>query len=90
MGRRSYRFMEEYDGPIGFGMDRKLDEATVTCYLQMFSDDTLLGHLCRRMSDQDLEALFNHLGNLLRKYLSEEEYHRLFLKDETTDSPGTG
>ena len=88
MGRRSYRFAEEYDGLLGFGMDRRMDEATVACYLQMFSDDTLLRHLCRRMSNEDLESLFNHLGDLLRKYLSEEEYHRFFLMDEPADAPG--
>ncbi len=81
MAGHSHRFVEEYDGLIGFGLDRRTDEATVTYYLQKISDDALMANLRRRMSDEDLEDLFNLLGNLLRKYLSEEEYHSLFLKD---------
>lgn len=81
MAGHSHRFVEEYDGLIGFGLDRQTDEATLTYYLQKISDDALMAHLRRRMSDEELEDLFNLLGNLLRKYLSEEEYHTLFLKD---------
>jgi hypothetical protein len=35
-----------------------------------------------RMSDDDLKALFDMLGGLLKKCLSEKEYHRVFLKEE--------
>jgi len=35
-----------------------------------------------RMSEEELEALFNTLGSLLKKYLAEEEYHEHFLKEE--------
>lgn len=82
MGRYSHEFVENYDGLIGFGMSREEDESTVICYLQMLSDDKLLGLLRGRLSDEDLENLFDFVGNLLKKYLSEDEYHTYFLKDE--------
>ncbi len=82
MARHTHRFVEEYEGLVGFGLDRETDEYTVTCYLQMFSDDKLMEVLRPRMSHEDLAAVFTFLGDLLKKYLSEEEYHSYFLKDE--------
>lgn len=81
MPRYSHQFIEEYKDLIGFGFDRAVNENTVTCYLQMFSDDSHMALIRERMSDDDLESLFNLLGRFLKTYLSEEEYHRIFLKD---------
>jgi len=82
MKKHSHRFVEEYEGLPGFGMDRKSDEATITWYLQKFSDDAFMALIRERMSDEDLEGLFDLLGRLLKKHLTEEEYHRVFLKDD--------
>jgi hypothetical protein len=82
MGKHSHRFVEEYEGLPGFGMDRKSDEATLTWYVQKFADDTHMALIRERMSEEDLAGLFDLLGGLLKKYLSEEEYHRVFLKDD--------
>ena len=81
MSDHSHRFVEEYDGLVGFGLDREANEHTLTYYIQKFSDDELVSLIRKRMSDEDLETLFNTLAVLLRKYLSDEEYHRVFLKD---------
>ena len=81
MSKHSHRFVEEYEGPVGFGFDRKTDEQTLIYYLQKFSDDELANTIIARMSDPDMEELFNLLGRLLKQYLTEEEYHTLFLKD---------
>jgi len=81
MGRHSHKFVEDYGGLAGFGMDRGTDEATLTWYLQKFSDDSHMALIRKRMSDEDMLALFNFLGRLLKKYLTEEEYHRVFLKN---------
>jgi hypothetical protein len=82
MGRHSHQFVEEYEGLAGFGLDRESDEATITWYLQKFSDDEHMALIRRRMSEEDLVGLFDFLGGLLKKYLTEEEYHRVFLKDD--------
>jgi hypothetical protein len=82
MTKHSHRFVEDYDGLVGFGLDRKANEATLTWYIQKFSDDQHMALMRDRMSDEDMETLFNLLGRLLKTYLSEEEYHLIFLKDE--------
>jgi len=82
MSKHQYRFVEEYDGLVGFGLDRKTDEYTITYYLQKFAEDRHMQLIRERLSDEDMEALFNQLTRLLKRYLSEEEYHLFFLKDD--------
>ena len=81
MTAHSHRFVDTYDGMVGYGFNRETDEHTVIYYLQKFSDDTLMQHLIGRLSDADLTAVFELISRLLREHLSEPEYHRLFLKD---------
>lgn len=83
MVKHSHRFVEEYQGPVAFGLERKVDEDTLTWYLQKFSEDAHMALIRERMSDSDMAALFDLLGGLLKRYLSETEYHRVFLKDES-------
>jgi len=78
----SHTFVETYDGLMGFGADRKTDESTAICYLQKFCDDTLMEHLMPRLSDDELSEVFDMITRLLKKHLTNEEYHRLFLKDD--------
>jgi hypothetical protein len=82
MQKHSHKFVEEYDGLVGFGLSREVDEHTLTYYLQKFSDDQLMALIRGRISDEDMEEVFNLLGRLLKEYLNDEEYHRYFLKDE--------
>ena len=82
MAKHSHRFVEEYDGLVGFGFSRDVDENTLTYYLQKFSDDQFMETIRGRMSDTDMEALFDMLTRLMKQYLTEEEYHRHFLKDK--------
>ena len=81
MADHSHRFIDEFEGFVGFGLNRESDRDTVIYYLQKFSDDQLMALLRDRMTDEDRQALFDLLSGLLRKHLSEPEYHRYFLKD---------
>ncbi|MCP4665593.1 MAG: cytoplasmic protein [Deltaproteobacteria bacterium] len=81
MANHSHRFVEEYDGLVGYGLDRETNENTLIYYLQKFSDDQFMETIKGRMSDSDMEALFDMLTRLLKQYLKNEEYHRCFLKD---------
>ena len=81
MVKHSHSFVETYDGVVGYGLDRETDENTVQVYLQKFSDDDLMKTVLKRMSDDDLTELFDTVSKILGKYLTEPEYHRLFLKD---------
>ena len=68
-------------GLVGFGLDRKTNEDTLIYYLQKFSDDEHMALIRERLSDSDMEALFDLLTGLLKCHLSEKEYHRVFLKE---------
>lgn len=81
MALHSHTFVENYDGLVGFGLDRQTDENTIIYYLQKFSDDDVMQVMKSRLRDNELAALFDMLSDLLRKYLNEDEYHRLFLKE---------
>lgn len=81
MAKHSHRFIETYNGFIGFGLDRETDENALVYYLQKISDDTLARTLIQRMTDEERQAVFDMLSRLLKDHLSDNEYHQLFLKD---------
>lgn len=81
MKKHTHQFVETYQDLLGFGLNRETDENTVICYLQKFSDDALMKHMIKVMSDEDLNEIFELISRMLKKHLSEPEYHRLFLKD---------
>jgi len=83
MKKHSHDFVETYDGFVGFGFNRETDENTVIYYLQKFSDDGVIKKIVKEMTDRELEDVFTTLSRLLKSYLTEDEYHRLFLKDES-------
>jgi hypothetical protein len=82
MPLHAHNFVDEYSGFVGFGFNRETDENTIIYYLQKFSDDALMEAIVKRLSDDDLAAIFNLLTSLLKKHLTETEYHKLFLKDK--------
>jgi hypothetical protein len=82
MNRHHHRFVETYEGLIGFGLDRETDEKTIVCYLQKFSDDAVMTAIIKRLDDAELSEIFDLVNRLLRRHFVEDEYHRLFLKDE--------
>ncbi|MCX5811813.1 MAG: cytoplasmic protein [Proteobacteria bacterium] len=82
MTKHSHSFVETFEGFAGYGLDRQSDENTVQLYLQKFSDDDLMKTILKRMTDDDLTDVFEITGKMLKKYLTEPEYHQLFLKDE--------
>ena len=82
MAVHSHQFVETYQGLVGFGLDRENDQNTIVFYLQKFSDDALLKTLVKRLSDDELNEIFSLITRLLKRHLTESEYHRLFLKDD--------
>lgn len=82
MARHSHCFVETFNGLVGYGLDRQTDEDTVQIYLQKFSDDHLMKTILKRMSDDDLTEIFEVTSKMLKKYLTEPEYHQLFLKEK--------
>lgn len=79
--QHSHCFVEEYDGLVGFGLDRETDEHTLTYYLQKFSDDELMALIRHRLTDEEMEELFNLITRLMKQHFTEAEYHKYFLKE---------
>ena len=82
MKKHSHNHVETYDGLVGLGLDRETDENTIIYYLQKFSDDTLIKELVKRLTPEEIEEIFSLLTRLLKKHLTDSEYHRLFLKND--------
>ena len=82
MIKHSHDFVETYKNLVGFGHNRETDENTVVYCLQKFSDDSLMEVLKQKMTDQELEEIFELISKILKKHLTEEEYHRYYLKED--------
>jgi hypothetical protein len=80
--KHRHTFVDTYDGMVAFGFSRETDEKSLIYYLQKFSDDDLMNLLVPRMSDEEINTLFELIGSTMRKHMVEEEYHQYFLKDE--------
>ena len=85
MEKHSHNFVDTYDGLVAFGMDRTTDENTITYCLQKFSDDRVMELMRERLTDAEMEEIFNLITRLLKTHLSEEEYHECYLKDGGKD-----
>jgi hypothetical protein len=81
MVKHTHAFVEAYAGLVGFGLDRKTDEASFVVYLQKFSDDALMNIIKERLTDEEINRTVDFIFSLMKQHLTEDEYHRLFLKD---------
>jgi len=81
MSLHSHHFVEDYNGFVGFGFNRETDEKTIIYYLQKFSDDEMIKTLAPKMSDEELNEVFDMITRLLKTHLTEPQYHALFLKE---------
>lgn len=81
MKKDTHEFVQNYKGLGAFGMDRKTDEETVMFYLQKFSEDRFMAALLPRLSDRELEEIYLTINHHLKRHITEDEYHELFLKD---------
>lgn len=83
MGKHKHEFVNTYDeGSIVFGMSREMDEKSSIAFLQKFTDDDLMELLVKRLSDSEINEVLDLVTRVLKKHLSEEEYHQYFLKEE--------
>ncbi|MCK5244680.1 MAG: cytoplasmic protein [Desulfobacterales bacterium] len=81
MVKHRHDFVNRCD-EIVFGLDRETDEKSLIAYFQKFSDDELMALLVKRLSDDEITEMVDFLLGILKRHLKEEEYHRLFLKEE--------
>jgi TorA maturation chaperone TorD len=81
MAGHRHTFVDKYDGMVAFGFSREVDEQSLMIYLQKFSDDDVVKALVPRLSDDEITQLFELMSQLMRNHLTDDEYHKLFLKD---------
>ena len=68
-------------GEICFGFDRQTDEKSLQIFLKLFASDRLLKTLIPRLKNKEIDNIVTDLSTLMRKHLTESEYHELFLDD---------
>ena len=66
---------------IAFGFDRATDERSFGLFIERFADRKLMETLLPRLQDEDIQATVDFLTGIMRKHLSEKEYHSLFLAE---------
>jgi hypothetical protein len=66
---------------ICFGLNRATDEESLALFVKKVGEDRLLDTLIPRLDDEEITAVFELFSSLMRKHLSEQEYHQLFLDD---------
>ena len=71
---------------ICFGLDEVLDRSSFDAFLRLAGNKKLTETLAKRMSREEMYDFVNTFTELLKKHLSENEYHRLFLGSENNHS----
>jgi len=66
---------------ICFGLDKNLDQTSLSIFLQLGGDKNFAELFSSRLSSEDIINYVDDFTRLLKKYLSEDEYHRIFLQD---------
>lgn len=83
MKKFKHDFIQNYEGFGAFGLNRSTDEETLMYTLQQFSDDDFMKLLIPRLSDAEMENVYLYILDLIKKHLSEDEYHSVYLKDDS-------
>lgn len=67
---------------ICFGLSEKRDRESFATFLQLAGRKEFVDVLATRMNSDEIDTFVSQFTDLLRKHLSEEEYHTIFLLDE--------
>ncbi len=78
---RSYSAANQPAASICFGLERVLDEQSLAVFLQRATSDELLASLIPRLEEGEVATVVDFVTGLMRKHLSKQEYHNLFLGD---------
>jgi TorA maturation chaperone TorD len=66
-----------------FGLSTELDRESVACFLQLLGRKELAETLAERLSSSEVEELVQFTTGLMKKNMTEDEYHELFLQEES-------
>jgi hypothetical protein len=66
-----------------FGLNRKLDQESLTCFLQLIGRPEFADNIAHRLSSEEIQELVHYLTGVLKKNMTEDEYHELFLLEDS-------
>jgi hypothetical protein len=66
---------------ICFGLTEEIDRQSLTAFLKLGGQEEFSRIFAERLSSEEILHFVDHFMDLLRKHLSENEYHGLFLGD---------
>lgn len=68
---------------ICFGLNRQLDQESISTYLQLIGRKEMAETLACRLTESDIYEIVDVFTALLKRHFTEKEYHELFLRDAT-------
>jgi len=69
---------------ICFGLNREQNERSFSLFLQLIGNRELADVLAKRLSDEEIDCFVADFTKLIRQHLTEDEYHLLFLQEESS------
>lgn len=66
-----------------FGLTEELDRESFVCFLETAGHKNFATTLAKRLSSEEILEFVDSFTMLLRRHLSEDEYHRIFLQDSS-------
>ncbi len=69
-----------------FGLNLELDRESLSCFLQLMGRPALATTLTARLSSEEIQEIVHYFTGILKKNMSEDEYHELFLLEQSPHS----
>ncbi len=66
-----------------FGLNEELDRSSIACFLQLLGRKEFTEIFAKRLSSDEIQELVHTLTGFLKKNMSEDEYHELFLLERS-------
>ncbi len=70
-----------------FGLTEQLDKDSFACFLQLAGRKEFAEILAERVNNDEILTFVDSFMVLIKKYISESEYHSLFLQDTNHHHP---
>lgn len=72
---------------ICFGLNPQLDQQSFSLFLQLAGQPEFADFLSKKLPEEDILSFVDFFTRLLKRHLTEDEYHRLFLLDDKHSHP---
>ena len=66
-----------------FGLNLDQDRESISCFLQLLGRPALAEFLASRLSAEEIQEVVHFITGILKKNMTEDEYHELFLLEQS-------